>query len=328
MLPVPDDRQSSSQRQFHRRWSDLRDPHVRSLAWLIDAPDLLDPLAPQWRGRIASFAPDGGDRAALCLRELDRNPEPLHRWLAVQRFTRLGRYAEQLLTWYFRQQGILVAQGLQVREGGITVGEFDFLLREGGRLVHWEMATKVYLLQSPGSDPVPPQADYFVGPNLADNLGAKMSKIIGRQLGLSTHPAARAALTEPVQSAAALIKGWLFYPVPAQRPSPALGLAADHCRGFWTELRELPAISGARYLLLERLQWLTPAVAELAGTMDHAQLQAHLLELFRQQAIPVMIAIMEEEGGRWIETDRGFIVPDDWSSRAGRYAGTTLSPHT
>ncbi|MDO9215921.1 MAG: DUF1853 family protein, partial [Lacisediminimonas sp.] len=294
-------------------------------AWLIDAPDLLDPLAPQWRGRIASFAPDGGNRAAHWLRELDRNPEPLHRLLAVQRFTRLGRYAEQLLTWYFRQHGTLVAQGLQVREGGITVGEFDFLLREGERLVHWEMATKVYLLQSPGSEPASAQADYFVGPNLADNLGAKMSKIIERQLGLSTHPAALAALTEPVQSVAALIKGWLFYPACAQRPSPSLGLAADHCRGFWTELGGLRAVSGERYQLLERLQWLTPVVAELAGTMNHAQLQASLLEIFRQQAMPVMIAIMEEEGGRWIEAERGFIVPDDWSHRAGQYAGATSS---
>jgi hypothetical protein len=33
---------STFQQQFHARWHCLRDPHVRALAWLLDAPDLLD----------------------------------------------------------------------------------------------------------------------------------------------------------------------------------------------------------------------------------------------------------------------------------------------
>ncbi len=40
---------------FHRRWGHLRDPHVRTLAWLLTAPDLLDLQAPQWRGLIATL---------------------------------------------------------------------------------------------------------------------------------------------------------------------------------------------------------------------------------------------------------------------------------
>lgn len=325
MPPALDDLGSGSQRQFHRRWSHLRDSHVRSLAWLLDAPDLLDPLAPQWHGRIASFAPDGGSQAAQWLQELDLNPEPLHRWLAVQRFTRLGRYAEQLLTWYFREQGSLVAQGMQVRDGGVTVGEFDFLLREDKRLVHWEMATKVYLLKAIDESDAP-QAGYFVGPNLADNLGAKMSKIIERQLGLSSHPAARATLPEPVHAAAALIKGWLFYPPASAGPTHSLGLSADHCRGFWCALRELKAAPGERFMMLERLQWLTPVIAELADTVDEPTLRASLLDRLNRQSMPVMIARMAQSDGRWIEVERGFIVPDDWSGRAGAYAGASLSP--
>ena len=143
MQRLADDRHAGFQRNFHSRWSHLRDPHVRTLAWLLDSPDMLDPTAPQWQGRIASFGLDAALQAAPWLRQLEQDPEPLHSWLAVHRFTRLGRYAEQLLTWYFREQGSLVAHNLQVRSGGTTIGEFDFLLREGGRLVHWELATKV-----------------------------------------------------------------------------------------------------------------------------------------------------------------------------------------
>ena len=36
----------SYQAGFERRWGHLRRPHVRALAWLLDAPDLLDPALP------------------------------------------------------------------------------------------------------------------------------------------------------------------------------------------------------------------------------------------------------------------------------------------
>ncbi|HEX7634981.1 MAG TPA: DUF1853 domain-containing protein, partial [Noviherbaspirillum sp.] len=54
-MRAPTDPLPSHQAQFHRRWNHLNDPHVRTLAWLLDAPDLLDPQAPQWQGRIASI---------------------------------------------------------------------------------------------------------------------------------------------------------------------------------------------------------------------------------------------------------------------------------
>ncbi|MEN3294242.1 MAG: uncharacterized protein V7642_3495, partial [Burkholderiales bacterium] len=104
------------QAQFHRRWIDLNDPHVRALAWLLDAPDLLDPDAPQWRGRIASLGPVDRDTEDWLV-SLDRAPETLHAYLGVQPFTRLGRYAEKLMAFYFEHQGTLAAHGLQVRAG-------------------------------------------------------------------------------------------------------------------------------------------------------------------------------------------------------------------
>ena len=322
----PPEYNANCQQRFHQRWKHLQDPHVRTLVWLLDSPDMLDPGAAQWRGRIASLEADAASNARTWLEQLDRNPEPLHRWLAVHPLTRLGRYAEQLLTWYFREQGTLVKQGLQVREGKTTIGEFDFLLRDQGMLVHWELATKVYLLQPAATTGIRP--DYFVGPNLADTLGAKMSKIIHRQLALSGHPASRSVLPGEIGAVGALIKGWLFYPDSAEVAIAAAGLAPNHCRGFWSEAHALSIRQDERYLLLDRLQWLAP-VAVSGDVAIAAELLPHMLEeRFAMQAAPVMIARLKpdsESGERWMETERGFIVPDGWAGRSRR-AAASFSP--
>ncbi len=142
----------SCQARFHRRWQHLNDPHVRALAWLLDAPDLLDPQAPQWRGLIATLTGVPDRQAIAWLAELDAAPDALHAYLDIGPYTRLGRYAEKLMAFYFQHRGTLFAHGIQVRAGkNHTVGEFDFLLREGDALLHLEFATKFYLLESSGA---------------------------------------------------------------------------------------------------------------------------------------------------------------------------------
>src|SRR5882757_9082161 len=98
---------SGFQLQFHERWGDLNDPHVRALAWLLYAPDLLDSHATQWQGRIATLAATLSSDIDAWLHTLDRQPEALHRYLDLQPFARLGRYAEKLMAFYLEHQGML-----------------------------------------------------------------------------------------------------------------------------------------------------------------------------------------------------------------------------
>ena len=308
------------QTQFHRRWNHLNDPHVRALAWLLDAPDLLDPLAPQWRGQIASLSGQNGQDVLDWMAQLDREPGALHDYLGlqagIQTFTRLGRYAEKLMAFYFHHRGVLLAHGVQVRAAkNATIGEFDFLLRHGEDLVHWEFATKFYLLESSGARP---EADYFVGPNLADTLGAKMGKILDRQLLLSDHPAAQVHLPQSVASAQALVKGWLFYHDGGAQAAHALGVSNQHCRGFWRALSELDSVQAERYAILPRLSWLAPAKMPIADGLDRPALQQALARHFAQDTMPVLIALLAPDGDVALEMDRGFIVPDDWRERAGQ----------
>lgn len=308
------------QERFHQRWAQLTDPHVRALAWLIDAPGLLDADAPQWRGQVARLGRDAGDAAREWLQDLERAPAALHAHLALQPFGRLGRYAEKLMTFYLQHLGVLAAHNVQVRAGNQTIGEFDFLVWRGGDLLHWEFATKFYLLEPAGchAGSAQQQADYFVGPNLADSLGAKMDKIFSRQLALSSHPAAQPLLPQPVAAAEALVKGWLFYPDSEDPLLPTLGVSDAHCRGFWCGLAELaPA---PRYALLPRLSWLAPALLPASETLDRGELEAKVNAHFATDTMPLLVALLRMDGLHALEVKRGFIVPDGWRERAGARA--------
>jgi hypothetical protein len=293
------------------------------MAWLLDSSDLLAAAAPQWHGRIASLSDFIGPDVGRWLAQLDHDPSALHELIASHAFNRLGRYSELLIAFFLRHLGILHAHGLQVRAGkNETLGEFDFLLwdvRRGSSaapgLVHWEFATKFYLLELDDGC----RLDSLVGPNLADTLGAKMRKIFERQLALSQHPAAQALLPQPVVSAQALIKGWLFYPA-ADSPSRLVpGVAPDHCHGFWRPLGELDAMEHGRFLVLPRLRWLAPARAALSACMGREALATALREHFSHDSVPVMIALMEQDGVHAVEVERGFVVPDDWAGRASQF---------
>lgn len=309
------------QAQFERRWGHLTRPHVRALAFLLDAPDLLDAVSGYWGGRIASLGalkPEVADWLAA----LEHDPAALDAALGARPYSRLGLYAEKLLAFYFARQGVLVAHSLQVRASrNDTIGEFDFLLREGDALLHWELATKFYLLIDAPDDG---GLETLVGPNLADTLGLKMRKILDKQLALARHPAAQSLLPQAVAGAQALVKGWLFYPAGAL-PLIA-GIAPAHNHGFWSTLAQVDGLAGERWLIVPRLQWLAPVkMAAEAETLplSRAALRQQLAARFALAPAPLLVACMREENGWWLESRRGFIVPDDWPERAaaGRAGG-------
>ncbi len=297
------------QASYHQRWQHLRDPDVRALAWLLDSPDLFDANWPLWQGRVAHLQPPDGLDAWLSA--LDAEPSALKAVLVPG--MRLGRHAEKLLGFYLQQQGVLHAQGVPVRAAkNDTIGEFDFLWRDGSTLVHWEFATKFYLYED--SVQAGHAHGYFIGPNLADSLDAKMGKILQRQLALGQHPAAQAVLPQPLGRAQALVKGWLFYREPGI--TTGQGLAGDHCRGFWCPLAGLDAVAGEYFALLPRRNWLAPAALDAGQILTRGALTALLEDWFAHDSMPQMVLCLCQRGEDWLEARRGFIVPNDWQQRA------------
>jgi hypothetical protein len=323
----------SFQARFESRWGFLTQPDVRALAWLLDAPDLLDPASRLWHGQIASLGPVT-PATAVWLMQQERDPAPLLAALGSRPCFRLGLYAEKLMAFYFEQHGLLLAHGLQVRSNKHgTVGEFDFLLRSGASLLHWEFATKFYLFDGAPDDAGKNSLDRLVGPNLADTLGLKMRKIIDLQLALAQHPVAQRLLGQTVARAQALVKGWLFYP--GGVPPGMAGVSTAHCHGFWCPLAQLGSLDGDLkgdlFLLLPRMQWLAPwkgAVGPDVALLTRAQLQEVLTARFDtgSTAPPALVASVCRQGEWLLERQRGFIVPDDWAALASRRRENGMLP--
>ncbi|HEY5798702.1 MAG TPA: DUF1853 family protein [Burkholderiaceae bacterium] len=306
------------QAAFHRRWHHLRHSHARALAYLTTAPDLLDADAACWHGRLASAAQLGATDPAW-LAALDRDDSALLAAFGERTYNRLGLYAEKLMAWYFAEHGMLHAHGVQLRDAcNGTLGEFDYLLETAAGLLHIELATKFYLHVTGG--PAPDALVRFVGPNLGDTLGSKMDKIVHRQLKLGALPEARAALGRDVADARAWVKGWLYYRGDYLQARRVPGIAVQHQRGYWCTLSELPLALGPA-ALMPKLQWLAPLQLEDGGMVDTGDaMRARLHAYFAGHHAPVQIAQLVEVEGSWIETRRGFVVPDGWPDLAECYA--------
>lgn len=149
-----------------------------------------------------------------------------------------------------------------------------------------------------------------------------MHKILDRQLALGEHPAARALLPQPLATAQALVKGWLFHRRDSQIDLAHLGISEHHCRGWWCTLNELEAHLGSVGVVLPRSRWLAPARLRLDLGVDVSDLKKQLHQHFEQDNMPLMVASLRREGDEWFETERGFVVPDAWPKQAvGKLSG-------
>lgn len=313
------------QDRFHQEWSQLKDRHVRALAWLLTSPDLLDKNSAIWWHQIATLDLPNPEQLRAWLFSLDAHPTALHEALKIHKFLRLGHYAEDLLVFYFNHVGLLYGHGIQVHnEKAETIGEFDYLLFAEGGLLHIELATKFYLFHH-ASNPTKLNIDNgqianvydYVGPNLNDSLGAKMQKILQRQLTLSQHDAARKLIQSKVVAARALIKGWLFYRSSEHRQVVA-GINANHCLGFWWTMSEFEQLAVPYALKLDRLQWLAPAQVGIEEALDKSLILDTLQRHFQVDFSPVMVAILKKNGAVMQEFCRGMVVPNDWPARAAQ----------
>ncbi|MGA7782142.1 MAG: DUF1853 family protein [Paraburkholderia sp.] len=303
----------------------LHEPAVRDLAWLLFSADLLRAQPPV--GMLAdSFETSLEETATLdWLRTLDTNPSQLQQDIAAARITRLGRYAECLLGWFLQHgpAAHLIAANVPLRRSGLTLGECDFLVQtRAGRRLHWELAVKCYLHAGNGRELL---ADY-VGPNLQDRFDLKLTHLIDHQLPLSAREEfATLGYTGP-WDAQMFVKGWLFY----RRGEPTrdpVELDPAHGRGWWATRSEWPAFAAAhagQWRVLPRLEWLAPRrherdAAEQQG-IEFLDANA-LIERVAHQSGPTMAAAFSlDEGSRWVERSRGFIVPDDWPDKAQAFA--------
>jgi hypothetical protein len=252
------------------------------------------------------------------LEELEKDPSPLLSYLEQLPSHRVGRYFEALTNYWLRHltDFDVVTNNLQLRSGKQTLGEIDFLFRDGQQLVHWEAAVKYYLQLKPGCE-----EHEFIGPNTADNLASKLGRLFEKQLPRSTPENLTRALgalegADNIRRQA-FVKGWLFYPCSESSHGeyPSL-LNSNHLKGFWSRHGEdsLPADSqDARWALLAKPYWLAPLLnpdPEILITRE--QIGLLLDSHFNTRESPLLVAQLERCESGHQETLRGFVVPPRW----------------
>jgi len=307
------------QQRFHEDWHHLQNPHVRSLAWLLTSPHLLD--ADLWGG--AFFCPDPVPFPVIhdYLSRLDQNPATLQQLITARPVRRLGLYAELLFSHFLNEFFHVWSHGLQIRDDrGRTIGEFDFQVMQEDGLLHWELASKFYLFCRTDITQNTPACRDYLGPNLSDRLDLKIHKMLDHQLKLGQNEFAQAVLPQPLLRSQAWVNGWLFYP-------PCLaddachfvsGVARDHCRGLIWTWSEFETMSGIEGLLLDRLSWLAPAACASSQLYSHQALIQQVQEHFARTDTPLLFACMQRGQVRAHEVQRAMLVPDDWFVRAQR----------
>lgn len=219
--------------------------------------------------------------------------------------SRLGLYYENLINTLLNNSLQLtdIERNISVRNGKITLGEFDFLGRDNDLGFHLECAIKFYLRIGSGA-----QLDHFIGPGKKDRLDIKWQRMLEHQLLLSKTEDGKRVCQELKllpEAVAILLQGYLFHPYTEwnqnQQFHPAIN--PNHLRGWWIRENQLKELTEAyQFVLLRKPYWLS------SSRYNRLNFQEMCNQLNLERGPQLIARICEDNH----ELDRGFIVPQDW----------------
>ena len=273
--------------------------YLHDFQWLLEAPHLITSQEPDW-------LKDGLPPLAS-----ETPPD-----LATPRA--LGPYFENLVAAVLSGDDKIhhLRRNIQVSEGGITKGEFDFLFDRNGRSHHVETTVKFYL-----GTGVRDRLENWIGPGCRDRLDLKLDKILNRQLQLSrTGPGQDVLRTlgykTPVTHA--FTRGYLFHPLENWRRGDFVvpeGINPAHLKGWWAPEKKMRDMLQRESFWIEPVKpfWLDIRTALRPDSVrTPAEMAARVQERLARTERPVLLAALEKTDGTWLERHRGFIVPDSW----------------
>ena len=141
--------------------------------------------------------------------ELDKNPNPITRFVDRKKNKRLGFYAEALLSYFFQTFNSveLLLQNFQIIEDQKTLGEVDFIILYKGKVIHLECAVKYYLLKDSKHRT---EAAQWVGPRINDNLALKLGRVVNHQLPLGSKKEVQEKINRTIDVSYLFLKGIFF----------------------------------------------------------------------------------------------------------------------
>ena len=293
----------------------FRDDAVRALAWSVLSPNLMDDVPDM---TFVATEDVLYSETLSWLKSLDDDPTRLHEHLATEASWKVGVRFEALLAFWLRWRPdcALLGHNLQVRDGGRTLGAFDFIMRcQDGRVEHWEVAVKFYLQRRDSDD-----WSAWVGPNQRDRLDIKLERMRGHQLPLSSlresQDILRSAgvLDVPVQRG--VLKGAFFSPWDRAARGPQ-GSRSATPRGRWVEAHRLEdygaQVPGCRWTQREKPNWLGPSRCDqgLPMTTDEWIAKTNARDVGRPE---LWSGLRRNEAGLWLEEHTLFLLPSGWEN--------------
>jgi len=162
-----------------------------------------------------------------------------------------------------------------------------------------------------------PITDY-IGPNANDTLSQKATRLLKHQLPLGIR------YFPEIEIRQAFVKGRIFYHwQTGSKVSLPAELATDHLAGKWLRIGEVPELlrdSRPRYRILRKPFWLAeeyadPSDDDILSTDETRQvLQNH----FSSNRTPILMSAFRDGTSPIRESERWFVVPDQWPFRVDR----------
>lgn len=280
-------------------------PLVRDLCWTLSPEfDVLAALPPYRR-----FVPSQPSaQLHLWLNQLDREPQTLERFMALDTRTRLGHHFERLVLFYLSQgpgsvwqllHHNLAIYGTNPAGHRITVGELDFLIADHStaKTLHLETAVKFFLgVEHEGKT-------FWLGPGLHDRLDRKIHHLQTHQLPLSQRIEKQ---NETPIERYFWLKGILFQPW-QQNLSLNPDLLAQPIDNRWLTCAEALSLGDeADWVCLPKSRWLGCAWQDL--TQDRLT-ATQILEHFKNGNRVLMLT-------HRLSPARRLLVADDWDQAA------------
>ncbi|MDC0088028.1 DUF1853 family protein [Akkermansiaceae bacterium] len=186
-------------------------------------------------------------------------------------------------------------------DGGRTMGEFDYLFRYRGEIIHLELAVKFYCAVRPieGADQL-----RWYGPDARDHWDRKHQRMLSHQLEIAQTKEGQDTIEKLFggrdSKTKHLIYGRLFDPINAKL-SEAIDVSQTASRGMWIWRSELADhITAKEIWVIPKCLWPCEISATLLSTLEK-KTHEELLTLSEQRAV------MFTDG-----RDFYFIVHDEW----------------
>lgn len=178
---------------------------------------------------------------------------------------RLGKRVEQFVAFQLQNSGIpILASNIQIKRDKETIGEIDFIIRDGNKPIHLEVCYKYYLFDPNAEGD---EIEKWIGPNRRDSFHLKLKKLQEKQFPLVQRTETLAQLkaldikTEHLEQRV-IFKAQLYIPANSEFENH-LAIDTSNIQGFYYRTSELEIFSNCKFFIPKKPDWLIQPFTQL-----------------------------------------------------------------